>query len=364
MLSDRMTVRFLLCLTFATLICGSPLAEAQESKDRTKYAITEIKNAGSDLFFQGEYTGNITTTLAQTHYENYGLQVISLGDGLFEGLLYVGGLPGSGWNGVNRTLLQGRKIAGTVQLAGAAAEVQIIKNQYALVSWHGYPATGYLSKVDRFSPTLGAEPMPGALILFNGEDNGQLAEPQITEEGLLMEGTETTGVFEDFYLHIEFKLPYMPYARGQARANSGVYIQSRYEVQILDSFGRIPEFNFCGALYRQKTPDINMCLPPLLWQTYDMRFKHAKFDVTGNKISDANLTVWHNGIKIQDNVSIETKTGSGQLEGNFPLPTKFQDHSDPVRFRNMWIVDYSPYLPEPLEDAPQLEQVSVSKQQP
>ncbi|MCA9040635.1 MAG: DUF1080 domain-containing protein, partial [Planctomycetaceae bacterium] len=344
------------------------VAQEREKVDRSKLAATNIRSAGSDLFFQGEYTGNITTTLAQTHFENYGLQVISLGDGKFEGMLYVGGLPGSGWNGINRTPLKGRKLAGVVNLEGGPAQVQIVKNQYALVSWHGYPATGYLSKVDRVSPTLGAEPMEGAIILFDGTDNGQLEEPQITENGLLMEGTQTKGAFQDFYMHVEFMLPYMPYATEQGRGNSGVYIQSRYEVQILDSFGRIPEYNYCGSLYKQKSPDLNMCLPPLLWQTYDIRFKQPEFDAAGNKVSNATLTVWHNGVKIQDNVSIETKTGAGQLEGNFPLPTKFQNHRDPVRFRNIWIVEYNPYMPEPeiqepgiVNTAPSLEQVSLSK---
>ncbi|MAT16642.1 MAG: hypothetical protein CMJ46_15385 [Planctomyces sp.] len=361
MLSKRLTGSLAFCFALVFTVCTATSAFAQEPVDRTKLAITDIKDAGSNLFYQGEYTGNLTTTLAQTHYENYGLQVISMGDGLFEGMLYVGGLPGSGWNGQNLTPLTGRKLAGVVELSGGPATVQLVKNQYALVSWHGYPATGYLRKVDRFSPTLGAPPMEGAIVLFDGVDNEMLVEPQITEDGLLMEGTETAGLYQDFYLHLEFKLPYMPYATGQGRGNSGVYIQSRYEVQILDSFGRIPEFNFCGALYRQKSPDINMCLPPLLWQTYDIRFKQPEFDVTGQKISSAQLTVWHNGIKIHDNVAIETKTGAGKPEGNYPLPTKFQDHRDPVRFRNMWIVDYAPYLPEPIEVAPQLEQVSVSK---
>jgi hypothetical protein len=147
-------------------------------------------------------------------------------------------------------------------------------------------------------------------------------------------------------MHLEFKLPYMPEARGQGRANSGVYLQSRYEVQILDSFGLEGAFNECGSLYRYKTPDVNMCFPPLVWQTYEIDFRAAKFDRQGKKIKNAVLTVWHNGVKIHDHFEIERKTGAGQQETPEPIPTKFQNHNNPVRFRNMWIIDHNRPVPD------------------
>ena len=86
--------------------------------------------------------------------------------------------------------------------------------------------------------------------------------------------------------------------RDQARGNSGIYIQRRYEVQILDSFGLPPVFNGCGALYRQQSPELNMSFPPLAWQTYDIYFTAARWDPDGNKTSDAQITVMHNGVPI------------------------------------------------------------------
>ena len=131
----------------------------------------------------------------------------------------------------------------------------------------------------------------------------------------------------------------MPTARGQARGNSGVYIQRRYEVQILDSFGLEGVFNECGALYRQTPPDLNMCLPPLAWQTYDIWFTPPRFAADGKtKLANARITVLHNGVPVHWHREITAKTGGGQQEGPEPLPIQLQDHGNPVMFRNIWIV--------------------------
>ncbi len=139
-------------------------------------------------------------------------------------------------------------------------------------------------------------------------------------------------------MHIEFLVPYMPSARGQGRGNSGVYLQSRYEVQILDSFGLEGAFNECGALYRQRAPDLNMAFPPLSWQTYDITFHAPVFDVCGNKCRFGRLTVLHNGVAVQNDIRIQTKTGAGQPEGPSVLPIKLQNHGNPVQFRNIWLM--------------------------
>ena len=142
-------------------------------------------------------------------------------------------------------------------------------------------------------------------------------------------------------MHAEFRLPYKPQGRGQDRGNSGFYLQSRYEVQVLDTFGLEGVENHCGALYKTRRPDINMCYPPLSWQTYDIDFTPARFDAQGNKVSDMRISVWHNGVPIHADAVIPNKTGAGRPEGPDPLPTKLQDHSNPVMYRNIWLIDRS-----------------------
>jgi len=198
-----------------------------------------------------------------------------------------------------------------------------------------------LTKVYRVSPTLGAPPPPGAIVLFDGSRTNRFVASRVTEDGLLRVGTTLGRTFRDYTLHLEFRLPYMPKARGQARANSGVYLQSRYEVQILDSFGLEGVNNECGALYRQRAPDVNMCFPPLTWQTYDIDFRAPRFDSNGQKIQNARITVRHNGVVVHNDVEVVSKTGHGAPEGPTPLPIKLQDHGAPVVFRNIWLIDRS-----------------------
>ena len=144
--------------------------------------------------------------------------------------------------------------------------------------------------------------------------------------------------FGDCRIHVEFNIDADSGADWKADGNSGVYIQRRYEMQILDSFGLEGKYNECGALYRQQTPDTNMCLPPLSWQTYDIWFTAARFDDEGDKTANARITVLHNGVPIHSNREILTKTGAGRPEGPEPLPILLQNHSNPVNFRNVWLV--------------------------
>ena len=177
-------------------------------------------------------------------------------------------------------------------------------------------------------------------MLFDGKNTDRLKNAKVTADGLLEIGCETKEPVQNFTLHAEFRTPYMPYARGQARGNSGFYLQKRYEVQVLDSFGLELQFNDCASLYRFKTPDLNMSFPPLSWQTYDIDFTAPKFDADGKRIAKGRITVRHNGIVVHNNLELENKTGGGSVEGPNPLPILVQNHSNPVHFRNVWLIDH------------------------
>lgn len=323
---------FLPLIAFAAVLFVSslPTAVAQDKN----YVATDPAHADADFLVQGEYMGPMYSGPC---VGKAGLQVVALGGGKFDAVLYPGGLPGNGWNRQEKVKLSGER-----QDLGALLTAE--KFSVALV---GLDATfhndagaiiGRLRKVRRVSPTLNLRPGAGTQVLFDGSSAEHFAGGKITPEGHLMAGPLTAEPVGDFRLHIEFRTPYKPYARGQQRGNSGVYIQERYEVQVLDSFGLEGAANECGGLYRQRPPDVNMCLPPLAWQTYDIWFTAAKFDEAGKKTDNARITVKHNGIKVHDDVEITNKTGAGKKEEPFPRPIRLQDHGNPVVYRNIWMV--------------------------
>ncbi len=167
---------------------------------------------------------------------------------------------------------------------------------------------GTLSKVLRRSCTLGATPPAWSIVLFDGTDARAFKHAKL-RDGLLQVGTELIPRYRDYSLHLEFCVPYMPRARGQGRANSGVYLQSRYEIQILDSFGLEGASNECGGLYQYVAPEQNMAFPPLSWQTYDITFWSPRFDAAGTKIQDARLTVLHNGVVVHNQIRVAQDGG-------------------------------------------------------
>lgn len=323
----------------AALLCGlliSPWAIAAHVHQRPE-SFTDIRDAGIEYGFQGEYVGRVTGGYRPVQI---GIQIIARPNQQLSAVEYQGGLPGSGWDGSAKKYLDGTFNKSVAILNGSQRKLVIVNNELWVMT-PGDVMRGIIKKVHRQSPTMGLLPPPGADVLFDGQSTIRLQGGRMTNSGLLMEGAETLDVYDDFRMHLEFRTPFMPTAEGQARGNSGIYIQRRYELQILDSFGLEREYNFCGSLYKTRPPDVNMCLPPLVWQTYDVWFRAARYDADRNKTEDARITVLLNGVLIHDDVPIPNKTGAGQPEGPEPKTILFQDHHDPVRFRNIWLVNQS-----------------------
>jgi len=191
---------------------------------------------------------------------------------------------------------------------------------------------------------------PGdAIVLFDGKDFSQWAGDGGKDIGWqIVDGAMnvvpksgsivTKRDFRDFKMHAEFKVPQLPAdVKGQGRGNSGIYIQRRYELQILDSYGLEPKDNECASLYRFRAPDKNVCDLPGRWQSYDIIFHAARYEA-GKKVGNARITVWHNGVCVHDNVELQDKTGAGRPEGPEPGPILLQEHGNEVWFRNVWIV--------------------------
>jgi hypothetical protein len=316
-----------LSAALAALFC---LFVAMPALAQPKVAVTDPALADADFALQGEYVGRVQGTPV-------GLQIVALGKGQFDGAGYRGGLPGEGWDRLGRNAYSGEVRDGVLMLSGPAGRIAVANGSATPLSDNGQ-AVGCLKKVSRVSATLGLQPPPHATVLFGGSSTENLQGAKVTDGGLLQSGVLTKEPVGPFRLHLEFRTPYMPNAKGQARGNSGVYIQQRYEVQILDSFGLEGIENECGGLYRQQRPDVNMCLPPLAWQTYDMWFTPPQFGEDGKKSANARITVLHNGYLIHHHREITAKTGGGKQEGPQPFPINLQDHGNPVMFRNIWIV--------------------------
>jgi hypothetical protein len=316
----------------------------------------------ADFASQGEYVGSINGAGA------LGAQVIALSKGEFHAVLYPGGLPGAGWDGMNKILMSGTAGVDGVSFVPAGGNRHYNgKSGAEFAATKTFPPVGHrpysgsivgdtfigktddgkgfsLKKVERKSPTLGAKPPAGAIVLFDGSNKDAWQGGRLDETSRLLntDGRDIRSkqAFNDYSMHLEFMLPYRPEARGQKRGNSGFYQIDHYEVQVLDSFGLEGEHNECGGIYSKKRSDVNMCFPPLSWQTYDVDFTNAKVDAEGKKTANARITVRLNGVVIHDDYELPGKTGGsrGDPEGT-PGPMKLQGHGNPLQYRNIWIVE-------------------------
>lgn len=321
------------------LTCIGTFAQAAP---RTKVAAFKDPAAAAkdpDFSIQGEYAASSEIVVKEKKGQ-YGLQVVALGNGNFQAALYKGGLPGSGAKNNEFVLLNGSTKEGKTTLKAKSGENLTIKGGTATAT-KGDKKLFVYDRVNRKSPTLGKKAPKGAKVLFGGIEMDRFSGGVKLDGDLLEEGVVSLDSFGDFTLHLEFRTPYKPNTKpgNQDRGNSGVYIFNNYETQILDSFGIKGEFNFCGALYRKKAPDLNMCLPPLAWQTYDIEFTTPRLK-DGKKVKNARITTRHNGVVIHDDYELDKGTGAG---GGRPEKEKgqihLQGHGNPVRFQNIWLIE-------------------------
>lgn len=294
-----------------------------------------------DFATQGEYVGEAINP-ESAKKGKFGMHIIALGGDTFRAVAYWGGLPGDGWDRTGkRDQWEGKRADGALKIQAGAITIAVGKGAIALTKADG-TEIGNLKKAERVSPTMGAKPPEGAVILFDGTKDSLKNwkdGAKISDDGLLMQGATSKPTFGDHTLHIEFRIPFEPKNRGQGRGNSGCYLQGRYEVQMLDSFGLEGENNECGGLYSIRKPDVNMCFPPMSWQTYDVDYTAAKFDAAGKKSSPAKMTVRHNGVVVHKDVELPKSTNSALVgEGADAGPVYLQDHGNPVRYRNVWVL--------------------------
>ena len=323
---------------------GNPeyTSEAEVAKDAT------LKR---DFGIQGEYLGKFVDY-------KIGLNVIARGDGKFDFVAFVGGLPGDGWvrgdirgfgklafkadnelefqlgkldDGSSRRDLTTNDVAalnGTATFKDAKLTFSVAGAKYEF------------AKQFRESSTLGLKAPEGAVVLFaDGKASNLFDRATVNEEAKTLWAEAWTKPFEKkpYTMHVEFMLSYMPTAQGQARANSGVYIDEAYECQVLDSFGLEGADNECGGFYSVTKPLLNMCFPPLRWQTYDIEFAPAKFDTDGKKTDNAMITVKHNGKLIHKEIRPGKETPGRKKEAPEARGVYLQGHGNKVQYRNIWI---------------------------
>ncbi len=324
-------LRTISLLVVALALCGFACTACARTPE-----ITDPAEAAKDPDFkvQGEYLGE--GTWSGSDNVPAGAQVIALGNGEFTVVVDKGGLPGQGWRrGDPSFSLSGKRDDGATTLSGGEFSGKIDGEAMTIASTDGKTKLE-LKRTVRHSPTEGAKPAEDAVVLFDGTTAENFHHGTLLpNKNLLSEATTKQG-FRDYTLHVEFRLSYMPLARGQARSNSGVYLHDCYEIQVLDSFGLEGKDDECGGFYKLRKPDVNMCFPPLTWQTYDVEFTAPKYE-EGKKTADARVEVRHNGVVIQPEFDLSHATPGRQGEGPAPRPFYLQGHGNKVEYRNVWV---------------------------
>jgi len=345
--------------------------------------IREDETLLRDWQLQGEYLGEFDG-------QKLGLQLIADGGGKFRSVVYLGGLPGDGWNTGELRILGKAEISGEsglkielvktdpqddsistpqkldaaftikraeagTQNANGAVRQATVNVIFIEAKYDDKPIK--FEKTSRRSPTFNAKAPEGALVIFDGTNVEQFVpgarinetpqgqgQSQRQGQGQRRFGnflwseaqTKPFDIDRPYTLHLEFLTSYMPTSRGQGRSNSGVYINEAYECQVLDSFGLELANNECGGFYQIKSPDINVCYPPLTWQTYDIDFVPPKYD-GDKKVANAKVSVKQNGVTIHKDVELPHQTPGRKDEKHEPRGLYLQGHGNNVQYRNIWL---------------------------
>jgi hypothetical protein len=224
---------------------------------------------------------------------------------------------------------------------------------------------------------LTTAPPPGALVLFSGRELSHWVQADgkparwVVRNGYfeVLPGSgdlQTIDSLGDMQLHLEWAAPVPAKGAGQDRGNSGVFLMSRYELQVLDSWHNDTYADGqAAAMYGQYPPLFNASRPPGEWQSYDVSFRRPRFDASGALVAPARITVLHNGVLVQDNVEILGPTSwlmrNPYVAHPDRLPLKLQDHSFKVRYRNIWVRPLPEAAPAP--EYPASAQLSAVEQE-
>lgn len=345
-----------------------PAAEAATKKLFDEQAI------GVELKLQGEY-------VSKDGAKPIGVQVVARGDKSFHALVLEGGLPGDGWDGGRYCLLESGPLSeGRVEFRSPSDEgTSAVLDESGLLLKRGERKT-LLKRVERKSATLGQPAPAGAIVLFGGakpnveafeerKDIEGLTSPMMFE-GSMLAGAVTKRRFRDYSLHVEFMTGWEPQNIPWRRADAGIYMLSRYEVAIGDSFG----FDFdlsgatcpdrpkvvddksttskfptaksnsaprvCGSVFTYPSKVPNSCFPPLVWQTLDIDFTAPRFDDNGKKTSKAVISVKLNGHQTVDKLEVNGPTPHG-FKGPETAdgPIWFEAFGRRVLYRNVWVME-------------------------
>jgi len=205
----------------------------------------------------------------------------------------------------------------------------------------------------KITPGENYVPPSDAIVIFDGKDlsnwtdsKGNEARWKV-EEGAMVVVPKTGSIatkqkFGDCQLHIEFKIPVENKGEGQDKGNSGIFLQKRYEVQVLDSYENKTYANGqAGSIYKQHIPLVNACLEPDKWQMYDIIYRAPRFNEDTSLKSPGYMTVMHNNVLIHNHVELKGTTawkGEPKYKLHEPKDSiSLQDHGHPVRYRNIWV---------------------------